>query len=799
MLKKFLLLFSLFLSFFSSYSQSLISGKITDNSDIGIPYADILLLDEQGNWTNDRTSSDENGNFIIKTSDIGRFKISIISIGFEKYESDLFSLTLNKEVDFGTINLEQESFELNDVDVTATKKIPYKREIDRTVIDLQDDSTTSGSTLLDVLERTPGVVVDRQNQSISMLGKSGVNVMINGKINYMPTSALVEFLNGMNAENAKAIELITTPPAKFDAEGNAGYINIELKKKIDEGYNSSISSSLGMGDDKAIKNFGSNLNINKRKSHLIFNYSVTDNEMPFGGKVNRELLVDNEILLTSLNGIRDNNRLVQNLRLSYDYDISESLNVGTSLSGYSNSYWTNEDKTASYSNRILNPDIYKMEEDNYWRSIQATFFTTFKKGEKTKIDYNLDFLEYFNEQPQDYRIEMNSQEFSEILNLYSFKSSPFKILVNSFDYETEFNNKINFSSGFKFVKNNFRNSNEIYRNEIIDNEFTNESNLEENITALYSQLKFDLSDKLKLQTGVRFESTSTIVKSLIDNQVFVDRNYGNFFPSLFLGYKINDFSNINFSASKRINRPAFTDLAPFIYFLDLDQVFQGNVALLPSFTNNIQIDYRFKSINLSLQYSDEKDVISKFQPKVDENNGFVTLIPDNIDSQKSLSAIISYSIYPISSWNLRFFTTLLTTTLQDTRDSNYLYSVSNRSVRLNLNNSIDLGKNYSLQLWGFYNSRSVNGINITLPNGSLNFGIQKKVDNIIFTLNATNILDTQQWRFESTNEEIQYFQSFNIDFVPPQVKFSVAMNFGNQNVKVKKIRDSQESNRIKIN
>ena len=115
----------------------------------------------------------------------------------------------------------------------------------------------------------------------------------------------------------------------------------------------------------------------------------------------------------------------------------------------------------------------------------------------------------------------------------------------------------------------------------------------------------------------------------------------------------------------------------------------------------------------------------------------MTLIPDNIDSQKSLSAIISYSFYPISSWNLRFFTTFLTTTLQDIRDSNYLYSVSNRSVRLNLNNSIDLGKNYSLQLWGFYNSRSVNGINITLPNGSLNFGIQKKVDNITFTFPLT--------------------------------------------------------------
>tara|TARA_A100001011_G_scaffold391247_1_gene476316 strand:- start:726 stop:3125 length:2400 start_codon:yes stop_codon:yes gene_type:complete len=793
-------LFSLFsLCLISSFSQSIIAGKIVDVSDIGIPYADILLLDEEGNWTNDRTSSDENGDFELSTKETGKFKISIISIGFEKYESDYFPLILNKSVNLKTINLEQESFELNDVDVTATRKVPYKREIDRTVIDLQDDSTTSGSTLLDVLERTPGVVVDRQNQSISMLGKAGVNVMINGKINYMPTSALVEFLNGMNAENAKAIELITTPPAKFDAEGNAGYINIELKKKVDEGYNSSISSSIGMGDDKAIKNFGSNFNLNKRKSHLIFNYSVTDNEMPFGGQVNRELLVDDELLVTSLDGIRDNNRLVQNLRLSYDYDLNESLNIGSSLSGYSNTYWTNEDKVASYSDRILNPDIYKMEEENYWRSIQATFFASLKKSDKTQFDYNFDYLEYFNEQPQDYNIEINSQNFTEILNLYSFKSSPFKIIVNSFDYETEFNNKINFTAGFKFVKNNFNNSNEIFRNDVIDNDFVNKSDLEENITALYSQFKFDLSDKLKLQSGVRFENTSTIVKSLKDNEVFVDRNYGNFFPSLFLGYKLNDFSNVNFSASKRINRPAFTDLAPFIYFLDLDQVFQGNVALLPSFTNNIQIDYRFKSINVSLQYSDEKDVISKFQPSVDKNTGFVTLIPDNIDSQKSLSAIISYSFYPISPWNVRFFTTFITTTLEDIRDANYVYSVSNKSVRLNLNNSIDLGKNYSLQLWGFYNSRSVNGINITLPNGSLNLGIQKKVNNLTFTLNATNILDTQQWRFESINEEIQYYQNFNIDFVPPQVKFSVAVNFGNQNVKIKKIRESQESNRVKIN
>ena len=152
MLKNFFLFFVLSLSFFNSNSQSIISGKIIENSDIGIPYADILLLDEQGNWTNDRTSSDENGYFKLSTNETGKFKISIISIGFEKYESDFFSLTLDKAIDFGTINLEQESFELNDVDVTAKRKIAYKREIDRTVIDLETDSSTSGASLLDVLE-----------------------------------------------------------------------------------------------------------------------------------------------------------------------------------------------------------------------------------------------------------------------------------------------------------------------------------------------------------------------------------------------------------------------------------------------------------------------------------------------------------------------------------------------------------------------------------------------------------------------------------------------------------------------
>ena len=799
MIKKLFFFSILLLSFFTSFSQAVIVGEIVDVSDIGIPYADILLIDEQGNWTNDRTSSEENGEFKLSTNETGKFKISVISIGFEKYESDFFLLTLNSSINLQKINLEQESFELNDVDVTASRKLAYKREIDRTIIDLESDSSTTGSTILDVLERTPGVVVDRQNQSISMLGKSGVNVMINGKISYMPASALVEFLNGMNAENAKGIELITTPPAKFDAEGNAGYINIDLKKNLGEGYNGNISSSLGIGDDKAIKNSGVNFNVSKPKSNLLFNYSILDNELPinFEGIRRFEKLSESSNIL--LNANRSNNRIVQNLRFSYDFDLIEKINLGTTITGYSNQYRMTEDKSITFSQNEYNPDLYLSSEDNFWKSVQSSVFLTYSLSELSKIDISTDYLRYSNDQPIYYNIDLRNGTETGQLNLNSLKSSPFEILVFALDYESDFGNNVNFTSGFKFISNDFTNKNELFRNNVFDNEFGNNSRLDENIAAAYSQFKFNLNDKIKLQTGIRYEHTNTLVNSQIDNEVFVDRNYGSLFPSLFIGYKINDFNNLNFSASRRINRPAFTDMAPFVYFVDLNQTFQGNVSLQPSFTNNIQVDYRFKAINLTFQYSDEKDLITRFQPNIDPENGSITITPDNITSQKTFSTIFSYSFYPISKWNLRFFTTYSYVDLFDKKENNSDYSVKNSNVRLNLNNSIDLGKDFSFQVWGFYNSRTVFGRNIFLPQGSLNISFQKKSKNFTYTLNAINLFDSQLWRFEYNDVEINYFQRLQADFQPPQIKFAISMNFGDQSIKTKKVKESEEAKRIRVN
>ena len=208
------------------------------------------------------------------------------------------------------------------------------------MIDIEEDAGVAGSSILDVLERTPGVIVDRQAEGISMLGKSGVNVMINGKLSYMPTSALVQFLNGVNANNVKSIELITTPPSKFDAEGNAGFINIELKKgSADKGYNGNFTSSSGYGDGNFNNDVGGNINVTDNKSNLIFNYSFKNNRLPREAQIFRTLSVNNVLVDSETNMRRDNNdRLVQNLRFSYDYNITENINIGTTITGYSNRY-----------------------------------------------------------------------------------------------------------------------------------------------------------------------------------------------------------------------------------------------------------------------------------------------------------------------------------------------------------------------------------------------------------------------------------------------------------------------------
>ena len=776
-------------------SQSTISGSVIDENKKPIPFCNVILINTLNDQNFGGGITNEYGDFKIEVYQEGTYKIKVINMGFKEYLSKPLNISTElKLLDLGKIILNETSYVLNDVSVTA-KKIPIQKKIDRTVINLEDDPGTSGSTILDVLERTPGVIIDRQNESINMLGKGGVNVMLNGKLTYMPSSALVQYLNGINAENVKSIELITTPPSKFDAEGNAGFINIELRKNLDKGYNGNLTLSSTYAERKPSNNIGFNFNATEKRHSLSFNYSGNKRDIPINGRINRNIPTENGIQITNIEAFRKNSRTVHNLRFSYDLKMSDKITFGTSVIGYSNKYEMIEDKIAIHSNLLIGEDVYFTDEINLWESAQIQAFIKYDFNENTFFDLNFDRLKYSNYQPVNYAITLDIN--NENLDFGTVKQSPFDINVFSLDFEKKINSKLKYTGGVKSVFNEFSNKNEFLSEEEYYSGFNNSSFLEENVFALYSQLNINVSKKISLQSGVRYEHTLTDINDVISNSLLVSRNYGNFFPSIYLGYKINDSNNFNLSLSRRINRPAFTDLAPFTFFVDVDQAFQGNVSLLPSYTNNVETSYRVKNLLFTIQYSEEKNLISKFQPQINLDTGFITIIPRNLDLQKSANIQFSYSAYPFQFWNLRMFSSYTYAEIEHQLED-ALYTNSNSSFRFTLNNSFEIGNNFSFQIWGYYNTRSIFGLNETLPRGSLNLAIQKKIENLTITLNGNNLLDTEHWRFETNNPDDGFNQYFDLDFRPPQVKLSAIYNFGDKNIKSKKSNQRNGSTRMQV-
>ena len=792
MRKKITLLFLLLT--YTTFGQTVFSGKVVDSSKNPIPFCNVLLIDTNYSENYVGGATDENGYFEIETNFSGSIRVKISNVGFQEYLSEKININQNNSVfELGEISLSDEAFALDDVSVLA-KKLPFKREIDRTVISLENEPNTQGSSVLDILERTPGVILDRQNNSLSMLGKDGVNVMINGKMTYMPTSALVQFLNGMSSDNVKSIELITTPPSKYDAEGNSGYINIELKKRLDEGINGNLSAtnSFSYNDNESQRSISGGFTASSPKNNINFNYSFMDNEIPGDGFFTRTYTNQTPLLETRsifFNGVDIPSH---NIRFSYDYMIKEKLEIGTSITGYSSV--EDQNSTTRYEEgQDINYEFARKELKD-WKNVQINLFANYKISEDTNIELSYDILDYENY--TNYNALFEEQIENLPLEIFTEKESPFDIRVSKLDFESLLLKKIKITAGIKYVKSDFTNINSVNIDGEIQEKYSNQSILDEHILAGYSQANFDITKKIKMQAGFRYEYTDTYVHSGFGD-IFIDREYGNLFPSLFLGYKLNDFNNLNISYSKRISRPAFTDMAPMLIFLDLNTAVFGNLSLRPSYSRNYQIDYRYKSVGLSAQYSNENDVFARFSPTIDTETNFITYSPNNLDKRETITAILNFPIIPTKNWKIRYFTSLSYSEVNGLVDTR-LINNSITSLRFNMNNDFNITDSFTIQVVGFYQTkRNLNNGGYMRPMGKLDISAQKKIDeNIILTLNGTNLLNTMKFRPMIDTPELNLLQQAEFNFLKPQAKITLTYNFGNSNVKTKKIKSSEESKRI---
>jgi hypothetical protein len=440
------------------------------------------------------------------------------------------------------VQLAEKPAVLNAVTVQAKKPL-FEQQIDRMVVNVAASITSSGSNVLEVLERSPGITVDRQNGAIAMNGKDGIVLMINGRLSRMPVSAVVQMLEGMDAANIEKIELISTPPAGFDAEGNAGFINLVLKKNTQDGTNGSYSVTAGYGRRPQA---AASTNFNYRHGSLNlygdFSYGRRDyiQENVFDRLVQNGPVLMQNYLETTRHPVISN----YNGRLGFDYELTKKTIVGALVNAYYNRY----DMGASSETRVFNngrldslirgttSELHTLS--NY--SVNVNLLHNFSANENSPV--NFDYMYYLDKDPVSYFNDyFSGNSFLYALQTRSNKTTPIDFTTFSGQYTKRLSKALDMEAGFKYSYSNFTNEVAVDIAEQNgwkrDPEFSSKYLLAEKIYAGYATVNWTMGQKTNSKLGLRYENTDSELITA-DGKKLVDRNYGNLFPSLFLAQKL---------------------------------------------------------------------------------------------------------------------------------------------------------------------------------------------------------------------------------------------------------------------
>ncbi|MBC7887488.1 MAG: TonB-dependent receptor [Ferruginibacter sp.] len=789
-----LLLIGLNGSFFFHHeakAQSQISGKVHSVQSTPVANISVLLLSANDSALVKGTTTNSSGGFLLDKILEGNFLLLCSGAGYTSHYSVL--RISSRVVNLPIIILTKDTLALKTVTVSAKKPL-FEQKIDRFIINIKNSITNAGGTVLEVLEKSPGVMVNRSSGAVSLNGKDGVMVMINGKMNYMPQEAVLQMLNGISATSVDRIELITTPPAKYDAGGNAGYINIVMADNPNEGFNGNYSLSMGVGNGTEPK-AGVNFNYRKKNLNLYgaYNYTRLAQLQTFESyrKVNNQGGEDEISIISNRDPYQENH----GARLGIDYKLSKKTVLGALISGYDNNWVM---KAVNYSDAIHNnvPDTninIVNNEINRWKNAMANLNLSHTINEGTEFTINTDYLYYNNKNPTDYLntyYKSANNLFTE--NTTSGKKTVIKIWVSQFDFSKKMDEQTNLQLGVKASFSRF--TNDVLVQKLVgstwwaDPDFTANYFLKEDIMAAYISANRKVNAKTNLKAGLRYEYTRSNLGSETQKNI-VDRKYGKLFPSLFISHQLNDKHSLNFSYSRRINRPAFTQLAPFLIFLDPKTFISGNSSLQPSITDAVKVDLLIKKIVFSANYSYEKNTIARFQTEVNTSNNTQTTTPQNMKHSQlfycsaTLPAKITAWWFSQVSLGVNWNKIEALYKKEPVGFSQIYYTASGSE-------SFTLPKKYSVELSGFYQSKAFAfGASKLNALGKLDFALQKKfnnnssltfgIDNVLNSMKIKTSFSIPKENFETTGSFIFFFRMYKITW---------NHNFGNKILKEKRAR-----------
>lgn len=715
-----------------------LSGSVRDSSQKPPDVATVTLYRVKDSLLLRSAFTELDGTFVFEKIPEGKYYLKYSSMGYADYVSPEVQLDRNASAPvLAPVIMMPVSNSLAEVAIVAQKQW-IERKIDRTVVNVDALISNAGSSALDVLEKSPGVMV--QNGSINLKGKSGVLILIDDKPTYLSGAELENYLRALPSDLLAQIEIMTQPPAKYDAAGNAGVINIKTKKQKAAGFNASVNLGIGQGQLTSTNN-SANFNLRKNKVNLFGDFS--------GGV--RQSFNDLDIYRTYKNAdgtanadFNQNSYTKRQSKLlrgkaGLDYYYSEQTTFGIALNATTFSGNSTEKINSNQLNNTGQSDykvagLNKGADRNKDAWVNLNYRHQFREGKE--ITFDVDYLIYKNNADNSFDNTFLYPDNTAVQDLLRGRlPSRIDIYTAKTDYTHAFKNNWRFDAGLKasYIKTNNLADYSITANQVTQPDYDKSNHFiyKENINAGYINLSREM-DKLSVQAGLRLEHTLSDghqLGNVMKPDSSFSRSYASLFPTVYLSYKFDTLGNnqVGLNYGRRIDRPYYEDLNPFIAPKDKFTYYVGNPFLRPAFTHSIELSYTYKNkITTTLSYSNSNDNVDE---TIEIQNGIYYSRPGNIGKKVTKSISVDAG-FDLARWlNFHVYTELTNIHSMSNFYTGYL-DTKGSFLFVNPNFQITLGKDWTAELSGRYISKVYNAQFVTGTYWVANAGIQKRFSNV---------------------------------------------------------------------
>jgi outer membrane receptor protein involved in Fe transport len=720
-----------------------IKGSVADAAGKPLDGVSVALSKGADSTTIRQVATDNGGQFEFQNIPAGKYRLRFTSIGFATAYSALVEISAARsQAIIPVLRLQSAEAALGQVTVVG-RRPPVENKIDKTVVNVDASPTNGGLTALEVLEKSPGVTVDNDG-SISLKGKQGVVILIDGKPTYLNATDLSNYLKNMSAGQLDQIEIMSQPPAKYDAAGNSGVINLVTKKNKNNGFNGSITLSAIIARYFKTPN-SVNFNWRQGKFNIYGNYGYAWWEGFSDSHGSNSLREDATTPFDRYSASHTYGRYSdrgQNFRAGVDYFASKNTTLGISVNGTIDKQWFSSQSTTNFFD-----SLHQFVQYNVAQSLNKTpqthlgfngNLTRKLDGKGSEFSVDADYI-FFNTPgivtSNNYLYNADNiasdapylldGKLPSYIDIYSFKSDYKKVLSDNTTVE----------AGIKasYVRTDNNAIYTLYDNTVkaweADTAISNHFIYKENINAAYINWQQKIK-KFSLQLGLRAEQTNTQGDQTVKSVSF-KRNYLQLFPTTYITYKTNEDNTIGISYGRRIERPDYQSLNPFRFQLDRYTYNQGNPNLRPQFSNNVELSYNYKgALNVSANYTMTTDIISdaviSFREPGDSNyTTYTTSL--NLASQRNIGLSANYSKQLLKGWNLNLFFNVFNNRYKGVVDSTNI-DISYTSFNGNFNSQYAFRKGWTAELSGFYYAKNyVSGVMLVDGRGMFSIGGSKQI------------------------------------------------------------------------